>query len=173
MISGVAAVRGARSGSMWKWLAVGLATFCVADVVYALQVAANTYAVGTAWSSLWLVGLTIVAMGIWRPQRPAPLETARSGAILAVPTVATITAVVVLVVPSFGRATTIVDALAVVTLVLAGVRIFIGFRRGPATLRRPPPGRDRRAHRGREPARALRAWRAAPARRARPASVSR
>jgi diguanylate cyclase (GGDEF)-like protein len=128
MISGVAAVRGARSGSMWKWLAVGLATFCAADVAYALQVAANTYAVGTAWSSLWLVGLTIVAVGIWRPQRPAPLEAARSGGILAVPTVATITAVVVLVVPSFGRATTLVDVLAVLTLLLAGVRIFIGFR---------------------------------------------
>ena len=128
MIAGVSAVRGSRRGSMWKWLAVGLATFCAADVAYALQVAANNYAVGTAWSSLWLVGLTIVALGIWRPQRPVPLQDGRRTAILAVPTVATITAVGVLVVPSFGQATVIVDALAIVTLVLAAVRIFIGFR---------------------------------------------
>jgi diguanylate cyclase len=128
MITGVSAVRGSRSGPMWRWLAVGVATFCAADVAYALQVAANSYAVGAASSSLWLVGLTIVAFGIWRPQRPVPLQDGRRTAILAVPAVATITAVGVLVVPSFGRATVIVDALALVTLVLAAVRIFISFR---------------------------------------------
>jgi diguanylate cyclase (GGDEF)-like protein len=84
--------------------------------------------VGAASSSLWLVGLTIVAFGIWRPQRPVPLQDGHRTAILAVPAMATITAVGVLVVPSFGRATVIVDALALVTLVLAKVRIFIGFR---------------------------------------------
>ena len=46
MIGGLLAVRGLRGGSMWLWMAGGLALFCAADVVYALQINAGTYEVG-------------------------------------------------------------------------------------------------------------------------------
>ena len=51
MIGGLLAVRGLRGGSMWLWMAGGLALFCAADVVYALQINAGTYEVGSWLSS--------------------------------------------------------------------------------------------------------------------------
>ena len=101
MVFGVLAVRGLRGGSMWIWIGAGLATFCAADVAYALQVAAETFVVGTLWGTLWVLGLTIAAFGLWRPERPLPAELGRSTAMLAIPSLATLTAVVVLVISSF------------------------------------------------------------------------
>ncbi|MEA2168355.1 MAG: diguanylate cyclase [Solirubrobacteraceae bacterium] len=128
MVFGALAVRGVRGDSMWQWLGVGLTTFCVADVAYALQVAAGTFVVGTLWSGLWMAGLTVAAFAIWCPERPQPRETGRSAAMLAIPTLATIAAVVALVVSSFEQLPTIVIALATVTLGLAVTRTLVAFR---------------------------------------------
>ena len=68
MICGLLAVRGLRGGSMWLWLAVGLAAFCVADAVYALRLVSDTYAVGTVLDGLWAVSLMIMALALWRPR---------------------------------------------------------------------------------------------------------
>jgi diguanylate cyclase (GGDEF)-like protein len=128
MICGVLAARGTRGGSMWVWLAGGLGIFCAADVTYALQVNAGTFVVGTYLSALWAIGITIVALAVWRPHRPADVEAGRSQAILAVPMLATLTAVSVLVISSFNRLPAEVVALATFTLLLAAARTFVSFR---------------------------------------------
>ena len=128
MIGGVVAVQGLRGGSMWLWMAGGLALFCAADVVYALQINAGTYAVG-GWLFLWWTGgVTSIAFAIWRPQRPRGIESGRSKTILAVPMLATLTAVVVLVISSFSQLPVPVVALATFTLLLAAARTFASFR---------------------------------------------
>ena len=128
MIGGLLAVRGLRGGSMWLWMAGGLALFCAADVVYALQVNAGTYEVGSWLYPLWTAGVTCIAFAIWRPQRPRGIESGRSRTILALPMLATLTAVVVLVISSFSQLPLPVVALATFTLLLAAARTFASFR---------------------------------------------
>jgi diguanylate cyclase (GGDEF)-like protein len=77
---------------------------------------------------LWTVAITIMALAIWRPERPREIGCRRSAAILAIPMLATLTAVVVLVISSFGQLATAVVALATFTLGLAAVRTFVSFR---------------------------------------------
>ena len=127
-ICGVLAVRGLRGGSVWFWLAGGLAIFCSADVIYALRVTSDTFVVGTVLSLLWALGLTVAALAIWRPERPPAIESGRSLAILAIPMLATSTAVVVLVIASFVSLSSVVVALATLTLVLAAARTLFGFQ---------------------------------------------
>ena len=128
MICGVLAVRGMRGGSMWLWLAGGLAFFCAADVVYALQVNAGPTRSGSWLNPSWTAGVTCIAFAIWRPQRPRGIETGRSRTILAIPMLATLTAVVVLVISSFGQLPAPVVALATFTLLLAAARTLASFR---------------------------------------------
>ena len=128
MIGGLVAIQGLRGGSMWLWIAGGLALFCAADVMYALQINAGTYEVGS-WLFLWWTGgVTCIALAIWRPQRPRGIECGRSKTILAVPTLATLTAAVVLVISSFSQLPVPVVVLATFTLLLAAARTFAGFR---------------------------------------------
>ena len=127
-VCGVLAARGARGGSIWFWLAGGLAIFCAADVVYALQVTSDAFVVGTVLNGLWALGLTVVVLAVWRPQRPRAVKSGRSAAILAIPMTATATAVVVLVIASFSQLPGVVVALATFTLALAAARTFVGFQ---------------------------------------------
>jgi len=128
MIGGLLAVRGLRGGSMWLWIAGGLALFCAADVAYALQVNAGTYEVGTSLFLWWTSGVTCVAFAIWQPHRPFEIESGRSQAILVVPMLATLSAVTVLVISAFGQLPAAVVALATFTLLLAAARTFVSFR---------------------------------------------
>jgi diguanylate cyclase (GGDEF)-like protein len=128
MIFGLLAVRGLRGGSLWLSLGGGLAVFCAADVFYALHAAAGTFVPGTLWSTLWVGGLSIAAFAVWRPERPLPLESSRSTAMLAIPSLATLTAVVVLVIAAIEQLPIAVVGLATLTLGLAAVRTFIAFR---------------------------------------------
>ena len=128
MIGGLLAVRGLRGGSMWVWMAGGLALFCAADVAYALQINAGTYEVGSWLFLWWTAGVTCVAFAIWRPQRPHAIESGRSKTILAIPMLATLTAVVVLVISSSSQLPAPVVALATFTLLLAAARTFASFR---------------------------------------------
>ena len=53
MICGLLAVRGMRGGSMWLWLAGGLAIFCAADVAYALRVSSASTPWRPSLTLLW------------------------------------------------------------------------------------------------------------------------
>ena len=63
-----------------------------------------------------MIGLTLVAFALWRPERPRPIESGRSTAMLAIPMLATATAVVVLVLSSIEQLPAVVVALATLTL---------------------------------------------------------
>ena len=126
MIGGLLAVRGLRGGSMWLWMAGGLALFCAADVVYALQINAGTYEVGGSLFLWWSSGVTCIAFAIWRPQ-PRETESGRSQPVLVVPTLATLTALGVLAIFSVGQDPVVV-LLATFTLLLAVARTLVSFR---------------------------------------------
>jgi hypothetical protein len=73
-VAGIAALRDVRMGERWSLLIVGLLVYAAADVVYALQVTRNAYAVGSLLDLAWPVGLAMVALwvdGTAQPDRPA------------------------------------------------------------------------------------------------------
>jgi diguanylate cyclase (GGDEF)-like protein len=126
MIGGLLAMRGARDGAMWVWLAGGMAIFCAADVAYAIRVDAGIYAVGP-WLALgWMIGVNCIARSLWSPQRPSDAATAPSRTMLAIPMLATATALAILAVFSFGSNPAVMS-LASVTLLLAAARTFVSF----------------------------------------------
>ncbi len=128
MVFGVFAAYGLGDGSMWLWVGVGLGLFCAADVFYALSVAAGTFAIGAWWSSLWIVGMCVVGLGLWRPERGRVRGPSRSPTMLAVPALATVTAVTVLVASSIHPLAFPAVGLATLTFVLAATRNLSTFR---------------------------------------------
>ena len=102
-IAGIVALGGVRLGSRWPLLVVGLMVFAALDVVYALQVTAGTYVVGTPLDAGWAIGLTLMAMwvdGTERRERPATHKTrpTTGATALMVSSVATVAGLGVLVV---------------------------------------------------------------------------
>jgi diguanylate cyclase (GGDEF)-like protein len=132
-VAGVAVLGGRHIGNRWLLLLVGLMVFAAADVVYALQVAADTYVVGTPLDAGWAIGLALLVLwvdGVERTDRAAAQETNRGTgkAALLVPVVATAAGLGVLLVSSRVSLSTLAVALAGVTLVAAAVRTQVAFR---------------------------------------------
>jgi hypothetical protein len=93
-IAGIVALQGVRMGRQWGSLVAGLVVFTAAEVIYALQVTANTYVVGTPLDAGWAIGLALMAMwvdGAAQPDRSATQErsSVTGATALAVSSVAT------------------------------------------------------------------------------------
>ena len=112
---------------------MGLLVFAAADVVYALQVTADTYVVGTPLDAGWAIGLALMAMwvdGTAQHDGSATQETrpATGATALVVSSVATAAGLGVLVVSSRVHVSTLAVALAGVTLLAAAARSQLAFR---------------------------------------------
>ncbi|TFC32382.1 EAL domain-containing protein [Cryobacterium sp. MDB1-18-2] len=132
-IGGIGALGGRRLGRRWVLLFVGLLVFAAADVLYALQVNANTYVRGTPLAAAWAIGLALLALwvdGMERTHPAAAPETspATGRAALMVPVVATAAGLGVLLVSSRVPLSTLSVALAGATLVAATARTQVAFR---------------------------------------------
>ncbi len=139
-VAGVVAVRGVRGGHRLVLLIAGLMLYAVADVVYALQVTADTYAIGSPLDAAWTIGVTLMALyvdGSERRDAPATEEVIpATGAAapsrptaLVVPTVATAAGLGVLLVSSQTHLSTLAVVLAGVTLLAAATRTQMAFGR--------------------------------------------
>ena len=133
VIAWIAAIRGVRVDQRWVLLIMGLLAYAAADVVYALQVTAGTYVVGTLLDAGWAIGLTLVAMwvdGTAQQDRSAKQETqpASGAAPLAVSSVATIAGLGVLIVGTRVPVSTLALTLAGVTLLAAAARSELAVR---------------------------------------------
>lgn len=120
---------------------VGLLVFAAADVVYALRVSHGTYVLGTPVDALWSLGLTAIATSARRPA-PTPSSAATEGerqapqqrhapnrrTALAVPALATIGALTVLVLGRWVAVPPIATGLAAATLLAAAVRTQLAFQ---------------------------------------------
>jgi diguanylate cyclase len=132
-IAGIVALQGVRMGRQWSLLVAGLVVFTAADVVYALQVTADTYVVGTPLDAGWAIGLALMAMwvdGAAERERPAKQETqpATAATALAVSSVATLAGLGVLLMSSRVPVSTLAVTLAGVTLLAAAARSQLAFR---------------------------------------------
>ncbi len=125
MLAGSLAIQGPRDRGTLTWLAVGLLCFTTADVVYALRVTDSTYAIGTPLDALWSIGMTVMALALWRPVKP-PRARRDSAAVLAVPLVSTAARSA----SCCGRPAAVpalTVGLAVATLALAAARTAVAF----------------------------------------------
>jgi diguanylate cyclase len=132
-IAGVVALQGVRMGRQWGFLVAGLVVFTAADVIYALQVTANTYVVGTPLDAGWAIGLALMAMwvdGAAQPDRSATQErSSGTGATaLAVSSVATAAGLGVLFVGARAQLSILALTLTIVTLLAAAARSQLAFR---------------------------------------------
>jgi diguanylate cyclase (GGDEF)-like protein len=126
-VVGIAALRDVSTDSRWGLLAAGLLVFAAADVVYALQVSAGTYVLGTPLDAGWALGLVLMALWVDGTARREPLVRQKTRAttavaVLAVPVVATTAALGVLVMDIWKPQSALAQSLAVVTLLVAAAR---------------------------------------------------
>ncbi len=135
-VVGLVALQGLHVQRHWWALLAGLALFAAADVVYALRVSADAYVVGTPLDALWAGAVTV--MTSWASARPGQPDHPERPVALAVPALATVAALGVLVASSRLPVPTLAVALAGGTLVTTGARTHLAFRqlRRLADLRR-------------------------------------
>jgi len=132
-VTGMVALRGVRVDTRWVLLVVGLMVYAAADVIYALQVTANTYVVGTALDAGWPIGLAAIAIwvdGAVRRDGSATREAnpTTGAAALVVSSVATAAGLGVLVLSSQRPLSKLAVVLATTTLLAAAARTQVAFR---------------------------------------------
>ncbi len=132
-VAGVVVLRGALVGYRWGLLVAGLLVFAAADVVYALRVSADTYAVGTPLDAGWAIGLAAVAVWVdGAARRDSPTSRDASAATgttaLMMSGLATVAGLGVLVLGTRTHVSTLAVTLAGATLVVAAARTQVAFR---------------------------------------------
>jgi diguanylate cyclase len=133
-IAGITALRGVRVGNRWGLLVVGLLTYAIADVVYALQVTAGAYVLATPVDGGWAIGLALVALWVEGTarrdtSRAAPrTSTATGGTALVVASVSTAAGLAVLVLGTRTPVSVLAVVLATATLIVAVGRTQLTFR---------------------------------------------
>ena len=132
-IAGMVTVRGARSGRHLVYMALGLAVFAATDAPYALQRNAGEFVLGTPLDAGWAIGLALMAMSVDAASRRDGSGPARDAApatrmsALAVPTVAIVAALGVLVVGTQRDLAAVAIVLATVALVAGVARTQLAF----------------------------------------------
>jgi diguanylate cyclase (GGDEF)-like protein len=132
-VAGIAALRGVRMGSRWALLVCGLLAFAATDVVYGLEVTADTYVQGTPLDAGWAIGLALMAMWVDGATQRLPTATqaprpATRATALAVSSGATIAGLGVLLLNTWAPVSTVAVTLAGVTLLAAAARSELAFR---------------------------------------------
>jgi len=116
---------GRRPGGGWISLAIGLALFGVADTLYLLQTAGNTYVEGGLTDAGWPVAACLIAVAAWQPMASADARARHSlteqGLIGGFATLALGVLVVDLIHPINGTA----RALAVTAMIAIVIRLVI------------------------------------------------
>ena len=129
-VIGIAVTAGLDPGRRWGYLVAGLMVLTGADIIYALRLANDAYAIGTPLDAGWAIGLTLVAVwvdGSVLPKDPERRRATRNWA-LAVPGIATAAGLGVLILSSQTPVSWLAVSLASLTLVMAAVRTQLAFR---------------------------------------------
>jgi diguanylate cyclase (GGDEF)-like protein len=120
-------VTGWRPGRAWLALGAGLLINSVADTIYLLQAARDTYVEGTWLDAMWLFAFLGIGIAAWQPvsDRRAQLGEWRA---LAVPSVSTLVAVAVLAVPGLSGEHRLAVLLATAAVLVSVGRTALTFR---------------------------------------------
>ncbi|MDQ1705343.1 MAG: diguanylate cyclase [Frankiaceae bacterium] len=138
LVVGTYGLMGWRPGRVWTYLGIGVMFFAVADTVYLILIATNTYTAGTPLDPMWSVACSMIALAAMRkpPERAKPLR--RQGwVVLFVPSLCTFTSLCLLVYASTRPVPVLCVVLATATMVVAAIRSASTFRevQGMAAVR--------------------------------------
>jgi two-component system cell cycle response regulator len=127
IVVGVASLSGWRLSSTWLFVAAGLLLFAIADSVYLVRVATDTYTVGTLLDAGWpLSAMLIAAAAAAKPRavRAASLEGRR---LLVVPALFASIDLAIVVVDHWVRLNLVASSLAALALAFVIARMWLTF----------------------------------------------
>src|SRR5215217_5697782 len=132
---GALATTGWRLDRTWVCLAVGIATFWLADSLYLVQTATGTYT-APAWFDIgWTLGLVFVALASWQPaavRRPAVPDGLR---FISVPLAFGAVGLATLIYGCLAGMNPLAVGLSALSLVAVMARLMLTFRENVAMLR--------------------------------------
>ena len=122
-VIGIAASTGRSIGRGWGLLVLGLLTFTGADIGYALLELNSVYVVGTPLDASWALGIALIGIWVLMQARndDAPGNEARPVPSQAVPALATVASLLVLILGTQVRVAVLAVVLASLTLALAAL----------------------------------------------------
>jgi two-component system, cell cycle response regulator len=133
LVVAVFGLNGWRPDPVWLLLGGGLALSAVADGIYLVQTATDSYAQGTLLDVGWPASALLVALAAWRPVRKT--SAIRDWVVVAVPVVCGIVAVDLLVYDHFDDSVNVAAvSLAAWALLLALARMALAFLENQQTL---------------------------------------
>ncbi len=128
VVMGLFALTGWHPGRTWFALGLGFATSAVADALYLYQVATATYSEGSLVDALWPLAMFCFALAAWQPAETLDGTRSREWPALAVPGLAVLVALGLLVYGHFGPLELSAVMLAALTVLAAGVRTLLAYR---------------------------------------------
>jgi diguanylate cyclase (GGDEF)-like protein len=115
-----------RPGRAWLLIGAGLALNAIADVIYLVQTANETYREGTLLDVLWPTATLLVASAAWQPTSAAPPARAGNRVVL-MPTMGALVAIALATYDHFERINLVALVLTALTLVAAVGRMALSF----------------------------------------------
>jgi two-component system, cell cycle response regulator len=125
-----------RPGPMWLLLGLGFTCTAIADGIYVFEAATDTYSPGATFDVLWPTSMLLIAWAAWQPARPGRGADLEKRPLLAVPAVAGLVAIGVLVYDHTATLNALAIGLAVATLVVVMARTWLTFRENGRILER-------------------------------------
>ena len=126
-VVGIVALQGQGVRRHWLPLLAGMAVFATGDVIYALRVAHDSYVPGSPLDGVWAIGTALISL--WATgQTPAELPRVERPVALAVPALATVASLCVLVSATQTHISLLAIGLATLTLAATAGRTHLAFR---------------------------------------------
>lgn len=112
----------------WLFLVLACVLNVVGDVAHLFQSSAATYRVGTLLIASWPAAILLISLAIWQPGVLSKERQSELRSQFAVPAVAVVSSLVVLLWASVGHVDRIALVLATATVLTAGLRSVLGLR---------------------------------------------
>lgn len=134
-VVGAIAGTGWRLDRTWAMLGIGILAFWLADSLYLVQVANDTYTFGSWFDAGWWIGLTLICAAAWQPAREADEAPPREGVrLIVMPLCFAVIGLSVLMYGSFGDLNVLAILLAAAALVMVMARLILTFGENVAML---------------------------------------
>jgi diguanylate cyclase (GGDEF)-like protein len=132
----VFSVRRWRPDRTWALIGAGIVSFWIADSLYLIETAQNTYSVGGVFDIGWWLGTVLIARAAWTsPARFSSEDLRESTPSIVMPIVFAMAGLTLLVVATLRPVNPLAVGLATASLVGVIVRLIVTFRQNVAMLR--------------------------------------
>jgi two-component system, cell cycle response regulator len=132
---GALGITGWRAGNLWTAIALSMLLSAIADSAYLYQTATNSYMSGTFLECLWPLAAIVLVVAAWLPAPRAQPRQMKGWQTMAVPALALLSALAVLVYGNLGpRLALPALILAVATVLAVGLHLLLTLRENLALL---------------------------------------